>query len=213
MKKKTVILPVRLDSYGGKKSALEAHFFKDSEEYQGKSVPDDSMWIAVFIVNGKIDHSMTDYGYRSLENLLKTYKNELIIGLRENRKDAELEEARAIAEDILEELLTKESVLLHIEGELNLPDGAIKKAYRTIAKARKASAKKSGIDRDEVFYSLSIEDIFMQAEEVGIPKKKLTKDAIKQIIERIEGILEDTNNKIQGAIKDEFGIECDMEDF
>ncbi len=211
----TVILPVRLDSYAGNKSALEAHFFEDKEEYGGQSVPDDSMWIAVHIVNGKIDHGLTDYGYQSLEELLDAHKKENVIGLKENRKDAQLEEARAIAEDVLEELLTEESedTVLHIEGELNLPDGAIKKAYWTLDRARRGSAKKAKIDGDEVFYSLSIEDIFMQAEEIGIDKKKLTGDAIKQIIDRIEGSLEDTNDKIQEAIKDEFGIECDMEDF
>lgn len=205
----TVILPVRLDSYAGKKSAIEVHFYEDKEEYAGQSIPDDSMWIAVPIINGKVSHDDIDHGYKSLEELLKEYKNHnlKIIGLRENRKDAELEEARGIAEDVLEELMTEENVLLHIEGGLNLPDGAIKKAYRTLAKARKGSVKKAGIDRDEIFYSLSIEDIFMQAEEVGLPKEKLTRDAIKQIIERIEGSLEDTNEKIQDAIKDEFGIE------
>lgn len=40
-----IILPVRLDSYAGNTSALEVHFFKDSEEYGAKSLPDDSMWI------------------------------------------------------------------------------------------------------------------------------------------------------------------------
>lgn len=146
-----VILPVRLDSYAGETSALEAHLFNDKEEYGNKSVPDDSMWIAVYIVNGKIDHSQTDYGYRSLDELLKTYKNEKIIGLRENRNDAELERARDIAEDTLETLLTEDSVLLHIEGELNLAPGAIKKAYRTIRKARTGGAKVPLIDRDEVY--------------------------------------------------------------
>jgi len=86
-----VILPIRLDSYAGDTSALEAHLYNDKEEYGGKSVPDDSMWAAVYILNGKIDHSMTEYGYRSLEELLKAYKNEKIVGLRENREDAELE--------------------------------------------------------------------------------------------------------------------------
>lgn len=94
-----LILPIRLDSYAGETSALEAHFFDDKEEYGGKSVPDDCMWAAVYILDGKIDHSMTDYGYRSLEELLETYKGEKIIGLTENRKDAELERARDIAED------------------------------------------------------------------------------------------------------------------
>jgi len=94
-----IILPVRLDSYAGDTSALEAHLFNDKEEYGGKSVPDDSMWIAVYIVNGKIDHSLTEYGYRSLEKLLNTHKDEKIIGLRENRKDAEDTPGVLLAED------------------------------------------------------------------------------------------------------------------
>jgi len=94
-----IILPVRLDSYAGDTSALETHLFNDKEEYGGKSVPDDSMWIAVYIVNGKIDHSLTEYGYRSLEELLNTHKDEKIIGLRENRKDAEDTPGVLLAED------------------------------------------------------------------------------------------------------------------
>ena len=120
-----VVLPVRLDSYTGKDSALEASF-RGSEEK--------GMWIAVWIVNGKVEHDTIDYGYMSLEDLLETYKGETVIGLR---KSAALDEARQIAEDALGVLLTEVSVLLHIEGELNLPDGAIKKAYNTLQKARK----------------------------------------------------------------------------
>ncbi len=134
-----VILPMRLDSYAGDTSELEVRLFKTPEDYPQD--PNKSMWAAVHIVNGKIDHSLTDYGYHSLKELLTTYKNEKIIGLKENRKDAGLEEARGIAEDALEVLLTEDSVLLHIEGELNLPDGAIKKAYKTLQKARRDHAK------------------------------------------------------------------------
>lgn len=202
-----VILPVRLDSYAGDTSALEAHFFKDGEEYGAKSVPDDSMWIAVFIVNGKIDHSLTDYGYESLEELLETYKNEKIIGLRENRKDAELERARDIAEDTLEFLMSEEaytaySVLLDIEGELNLPVGAIKKAYKTLRKARTGRAKAPMIDKDEVFYSLCVEDILSQAKEMRIPKKKLTPEVIKQIETKIEDSMGSFYDRIQDAINE-----------
>lgn len=135
-----VILPMRLDSYAGDTSELEVRLFKTPEDYPQANK---SMWAAVHIVNGKIDHSLTDYGYHSLKELLKTYKNEKIVGLKENRKDAKLEEARDIAEDALEVLLTEDSVLLHVEGELNLPDGAIKKAYRTLRKARTGRAKKT----------------------------------------------------------------------
>ncbi len=214
MDKNTVILPVRLDSYAGNMSALEAHFFKDGEEYGGKSVPDDSMWIAVPIINGKVSHEDIDYGYKSLRELLEEYKNHdyKITGLRANRKDAEIERARDIAEDALEVLLTEDRVLLHIEGELNLPDGAIKKAYRTLQKAREGRAKAPEIDRDEVFYSLCIEDILSQAEEMEIPKEKLTPEVIKQIIERIEGSLEDTNDKIQDAINDELDLEAQTDE-
>ena len=203
--KNKVILPVRLDSYAGETSALEAHLFNDKEEYGGKSVPDDCMWAAVYIVNGKIDHSLTEYGYRSLEELLETYKNEEIIGLRENRKEAE-QEARDIAEDVLEVLIDEDSVLLHIEGELNLPDGAIRNAYKTLQKARTGHGKAHGIDREEIFYSLSIEDIFAQAEEMGIPQKKLTPKAVKEIKNIIEDntgrLNEIASEDIQGAISD-----------
>lgn len=117
--------------------------------------------------------------------------------------DAELERAMGIAVDALELLLSEDRVLLYIEGELNLPDGAIEKAYKTLHKVSTQSAKPPKIDREEVFYSIRVEDIFMQAQEMGIPKKKLTSEALKQIIRRIEGSLEDTNLKIQDAIKDE----------
>lgn len=198
-----VILPVRIDSYAGDTSALEAYFFKDGVEYGSKSVPDCSMWIAVHIVSGKIDHDLTDCGYKSLEELLKTYKGFKVLGLKESRKDAELEEARAIAEDVLEELLTEDSVLLHIEGELNLPDGAIKKAYKTLHKA--GSVKKPKIDRDEVFYSLSVEDILSQAKELRIPKKKLTPEIIKQIETKIEDSMGSFYDTIQDAISEVIG--------
>lgn len=207
MPDKTVILPIRLDSFAGDNSALEAHFYEDKEEYGGKSVPDDSMWIAVWIVNGKIDHSLTEYGYHSLEEILKTHKKEKIIGLRENQKDAELEEARDIAEDTLGVLLSEENVLLHVECELNLPDGAIKRAYRALLKARKQSQKKpSKIDKDEIFYSLCVEDIFWQAKEMKIPKKKLTPEVIKRIKDSAEEYFSDTvNDGIRLAISDELG--------
>jgi len=199
-----VILPIRLDSYAGDESALEAHLYNDKEEYGGKSVPDDSMWAAVHILNGKVDHSLTEYGYRSLEELLDTHKKEKIMGIKENRKDAELEEARAVAEDALELLLTDDSVLLRIEGELNLPPGAIKKAYKTLHKARTGRARKTGIDREEVFYSICVEDIFWQAKDMEIPKKKLTPETIKRIKNRAEEYLSDiVNDRIRLAIYDE----------
>lgn len=200
--KNKVIIPIRLDSYAGDESALEAHFFEDKEEYGGKSVPDDSMWAAVYILDGKIDHSMTEYGYRSLEELLDTHKKEKIMGIKENRKDAELERARDIAEDALELLLTEDSVLLHVEGELNLAPGSIKKAYRTLQKARTGRAKKTGIDKDEVFYSLSIEDILIQAKEMRIPRKKLTPEVIKRIEIKIEDSMGTGNEMIQDAISE-----------
>lgn len=205
----TVILPVRLDSYAGAMSAIEAHFFKSSEEYGAKSVPDKSMWIAVPIINGKVSHDNIDYGYKSLKELLEEYKNHdyRIVGLRTNRKDAELERAREIAEDALGVLLAGEdNVVAFIQGEIGLEDGALKKAYQTLRKAKTQSTKVPEIDRDEVFYSLCIDDIFLQADEAGVPKEKLTRDAIKQIIRRIEGSLEDTNNKIQDAITDELNL-------
>ncbi len=196
------ILPIRLDSYAGKTSALEAHLFEDKEEYGGKSVPDDNMWAAVYILDGKIDHSMTDYGYRSLEELLETHKGEKIIGLTESRKDVELERARDIAEDTLEALMTEDSVLLHIEGELNLPPGSIKKAYKTLHKARAGRAKKTGIDKDEVFYWFSVEDILIQAKEMRIPRKKFTPEVIKQIERKIEDSMGTGNDMIQDAISE-----------
>jgi len=191
-----VILPIRLDSYAGSESALEAHFYEDKEEYGGKSVPDDSMWIAV---------SMTEYGYRSLEELLNAYKGEKSIGLRENRKDAELERARDIAEDTLEALMTDDSVLFHVEGELNLPPGSIKKAYKTLQKARTGRAKKTGIDKDDIFYSLCIEDIFWQAKEMKIPRKKLTTEIIKEIKDRIGDKMGSANYIIMDAISEVIG--------
>jgi len=202
MANNTVILPIRLDSYAGKKSALEAHLFKNKEEYGGKSVPDDCMWAAVYLVNGKIDYSMTEYGYRSLEELLKTHKKEKITGLTENRKDAELERARDIAEDTLEALMTEDNVLLDIEGELNLPPGSIEKAYKTLHKARTGRAKKTGIDKDEVFYWFSVEDILIQAKDMRIPKKKLTPEVIKQIERKIEDSMGTGNDMIQDAISE-----------
>ncbi len=197
-----VILPIRLDSYAGDTSALEAHLFNDKEEYGGKSVPDDSMWIAVYILNGKIDHSLTEYGYRSLEELLDTHKKEKIMGIKENRKDAELERARDITEDTLGVLLTKDKVLLRIEGELNLAHGAIQKAYRTLQKARTGRVKKIGMDKEEVFYSFCVEDIFSQAKEMRIPRKKLTPEIIKQIEIKIEDSMGSFHDKIQDAISE-----------
>lgn len=199
------IIPVRLDSYAGDTSALEAHFFDDKDEYGGKSVPDDCMWAAVYIQDGKIDHSMTDYGYRSLEELLETYKGEKIIGLRENRKDAELERARDIAEDTLEALMTEDNVLLDIEGELNLPPGSIEKAYKTLHKARTGRAKKKKIDKDEIFYSLCVQDILAEAKELKIPRKKLTPEIIKQIETKIEDSMGSFHDMIQDAISEVIG--------
>lgn len=141
-----VILPVRLDSYAGNTSALEAHLFSDKEEYGGKSVPDDSMWAAVHIVNGKIDNDLTDYGYRSRKELLETYKKEKIMGVR--------------------------------------------------------TAKKTVIDKDEIFYSLCVEDILSQAKEMKIPLKKLTPEVIKQIETRIEGSMWNIPDMIQDAISE-----------
>lgn len=133
-----VVLPVRLDSYTGKDSALEA-FFRGSEEK--------SMWIAVWIVNGKVEHDTIDYGYRSLEDLLETYKGETVIGLR---KSAALDEARQIAEDALGVLLaTEDGVVNFLEGEIGLEDGAIKKAYKTLLKARKEKDLWGGLKHEK----------------------------------------------------------------
>lgn len=197
MAKNKKIIPIRLDSYAGVESALEAHFYEDKEEYGGKSVPDDSMWAAVYILDGKIDHSMTEYGYRSLEELLKAYKGEKIIGLRENRKGAELERARDIAEDVLEALQTEDNTLLYIEGELNLPPGSIEKAYKTLHKARK-----TGIDKDEIFYSLCVQDILAEAKEMRISKKKLNPEIILRIEMKIEDSMGSFHEKIQDAISE-----------
>ena len=179
-----VILPIRLDSYAGDTSALEAHLFNDKEEYGGKSVPDDSMWAAVYILNGKIDHSLTEYGYRSLEELLKTHKNEKIIGLRENRKDAEDTPGVLLAEDWAA-LETKWA--------------------QDVAEERTGSAKVPLIDRDEVFYSLCVEDILSQAKEMRIPRKKLTPEVIKQIENRIEDSMGSFYDRIQDAISEVIG--------
>lgn len=192
---KTVILPVRIDSYGGDVSGVELFLSEQSE-------PVKSMWIAVHIEDGKVLQDLTDYGYKSRKELLETYKNEKIIGLKKDRKDAELEEARDIAEDALEVLLTEDDVLLHIEGELNLPDGAIKKAYKTLQKARTGRAKKTRIDKDEVFYSLCVEDILWQAKEMKIPRKKLTGEIIKEIKDRIGDKMGSVNDTIMEAISE-----------
>ena len=179
-----VILPIRLDSYAGDTSALEAYLYDDKEEYGGKSVPDDSMWAAVYILNGKIDHSLTEYGYRSLEELLKTHKNEKIIGLRENRKDAEDTPGVLLAEDWAA-LETKWA--------------------QDVAEERTGSAKVPLIDRDEVFYSLCVEDILSQAKEMRIPRKKLTPEVIKQIENRIEDSMGSFYDRIQDAISEVIG--------
>lgn len=76
-----VIIPVRIDSYAGNTTALEVHKFEDKEEYAAKSIPDDSMWIAVYMIDGRVKYDLTDYGYESLEELLETYKNERIVGV------------------------------------------------------------------------------------------------------------------------------------
>lgn len=139
-----VILPLRLDSYGGSDSAVEL-FLSDPSE------PVKSMWIAVHIENGKVLHDLTDYGYKSLKELREAYKGENVIGLR---KSAALDEARQTAEDTLGVLLaTEESVISFLEGEIGLEDGAIKKAYRTLLRAGKAKdlwgglkARKGGIE-------------------------------------------------------------------
>ena len=149
---KLAVLPVRLDSYTGKTSALEAHFFKDREEYAAQSVPDDHMWIAVWIKDGKVEYDTIDYGFQSLEELLETYKTEKIIGLKEDRKDADLEKAREIAEAVLASLLAKnKDIVALMESEIGEDEGAISKAFRTLRKARAGRVKKvPEIDREEV---------------------------------------------------------------
>ncbi len=119
-------------------------------------------------------------------------------------KDATREEARTIVMDVLEELLTEDMVLLNIEGGLNLPPGAIEKAYKTLQKAR-TGRKKTGIDKDEIFYSLCIEDIFWQAKEMKIPKKKLTPEIIKEIKDRIGDKMGSVNDIIMAAISEVIG--------
>lgn len=84
-KEAAAIIPIRLDSYAGETSALEVHFFK-GDEYGGKSTPDKSMWIAVHMIDGKIDQGETDYGYESLKELLETYKDHKIIGLNQAKQ-------------------------------------------------------------------------------------------------------------------------------
>ena len=118
-------------------------------------------------------------------------------------KDAEREEARTIVMDVLEALLDEDRVLLNIEGELNLTPGAIKKAYKTLQKARTGRTK--GIDKDEIFYSLCIEDIFWQAKEMKIPKKKLTPEIIKEIKDRIGDKMGSVNDTIMDAISEVIG--------
>lgn len=124
-----------------------------------------------------------------------------------SEKDAKLEEARGIAEDALEVLLDEEIVLLNIEGKLNLAPGSIEKAYNTLQKARTGRAKKTGIDKDEVFYSLCIEDIFWQAKEMKIPRKKLTSKTIKEIKDRIGDKMGSVNDTIMEAISEVIGDE------
>lgn len=121
-----------------------------------------------------------------------------------DRKDAKLEDARTIVMDVLEELLTEDRVLLNIEGELNLAPGAIEKAYKTLQKARTGRAK-IGIDKDEIFYSLCVEDILNQAKEMKIPKKKLTTEVIKQIETKIEDSMGSFYDRIQDAISEVIG--------
>lgn len=122
-----------------------------------------------------------------------------------DRKDAEREEARTIVMDVLEALLNEDRVLLNIEGELNLTPGAIEKAYKTLQKARTGRTKKTGIDKDEIFYSLCIEDIFWQAKEMKIPRKKLTPEIIKEIKGRIEDKMGSANYTIMDAINEVIG--------
>lgn len=126
-------------------------------------------------------------------------------------KNTGLEEARNIAEDALGVLLTEDSVLLYIEGELNLPDGAIQRAYRVLQRAGKEGGGKiPKIDREEIFYSLCVDDIFLQAEELGISKKKLTPEKVKEIKETladnlIERLNEIANEDIRDTIIDVTG--------
>jgi hypothetical protein len=122
-----------------------------------------------------------------------------------DRKDAEREEARTIVMDVLEALLNEDRVLLNIEGELNLAPGAIEKAYKTLQKARTGRTKKTVIDKDEIFYSLCIEDIFWQAKEMKIPRKKLTTEIIKEIKGRIEDKMGSANYTIMDAISEVIG--------
>lgn len=199
---KKEIMPVRIDTVHGRTSELEVRLFKKIEEYP--KYPDVSMWVAVPIVDGRVLHDDIDYGYRSLEELLKTYKNEKIIGVKENRKDAELEEARETAEDTLGVLLAGEDAIISfIEGEIGLEDGAIKKAYKTLQKARKAITKApKTTEKDRVFFSLSVEDIFIQAGELRIPKRKLTPAVIAQIENKIGDGLGNVNEIIGEAITD-----------
>lgn len=194
-----VIIPVRIDTVHGKTSELEVRLFKHNEypEY-----PSDSMWVAVPVEDGKVLHDDIDYGYGSLKELLKTYKKEKIMGIRRDRKGAGLEEAREIAEDALGILLAGDETLLScIEADIGLEDGAIKKAYRTLRKAREDSAK-APPDKDEVFYSLNVEDIFTQADELGISIKKLTPEVLKQIKEKVGDSLGNVNDIIGEAISE-----------
>lgn len=204
---KTVIIPVRIDTVHGETSELEVRLFKNIDEYP--EYPNKSMWIAVPIVDGKVMYDDIDYGYRSLKELLKAYKNEKIIGRRTNRKDADLEEAREIAEDTLGVLLaTEDGVITFVEGEIGLEDGAIKKAYKTLRKAKKDRAKTPRTDKDEIFYSLSVEDILNVAKDMGIPKKKLTPELIKRIKDGAQDII--PNDIVTDGIR--FAIEDAMQE-
>ncbi len=195
------IIPVRVDTVHGETSELEVRLFETTDKYP--EYPSKSMWIAVPVVDGKVMYDDIDYGYRSLRELLKTYKNEKIIGLKENRKDAKLEEAMEIAEDTLGVLLaTEDGVIGFVEGEIGLEDGAIKKAYKTLRKAKTSCVKVSKADKDEVFYSLTVEDIFTQADELGIPLKKLTPEVLKQIEDKVGDGLGNVNDSIGEAISE-----------
>lgn len=63
-------------------------------------------------------------------------------------------------------------------------------------------AGRAGIDKDEVFYSLCVEDIFWQAREMKIPKKKLTPEIIKEIKDRIGDKMGSVNDTIMEAISE-----------
>jgi hypothetical protein len=88
-----------------------------------------------------------------------------------------------------------------LNPSINLPE-SIQKAYKTLRKARTGRTKKTGIDKDEVFYWFSVEDILIQAKEMRIPWKKLTPEIINQIERKIEDSMGTGNDMIQDAISE-----------